>query len=1049
MNYCSFPARLQSTVMKKTFLLLSIFSTCISVMGQHALDSSFGNNGIVHTYFPPTENVSVSLAQQVIAHPDGSYFLRTANNVLAHRLANGAIDLNYGENGYSAPFVSGGRAGLLPNGKIVIGGTTYSNGAYDFLFVCMNADGTLDKTFAQRGKQIIDFAGVDQLNDIAISTEGKIVAVGSYNNNSGCAIARLNIDGTLDNSFSTDGKQTSINIIGPSAVAISNADRIIVTGSSQGKAAVAAYLPNGEPDYSFGVNGVSTPPGMQTAKRIAIQADGKIVLAAQSSLFRLNTNGTLDNNFSGDGIQIIDSSLMDGLEDMVIDSQGGILVAGGKIINGRYLSRIARFTSAGVLDRSFADDGSRTIDLQVFATYPYSLAIQNDGRILVAGVHVISGNNSLKYFAARLNADGSLDNSMGDDGIIIDYMNVGLTFFNASVVQPDGKIVCAGFARTQANEVDFLVARFNANGWLDTTFSHDGFVTIRFETVPYYTDYFTSLANAVALQPDGKIVVAGYSVTVTSAGVGNSNYALARLNADGSMDNSFSEDGKLTTDLFGGDDYAYSVAIQPDGKIVAAGSSAHPEDPDNSDFSLVRYNADGTLDNSFSLDGKQSTDFSTLYDRALKVLIQPDGKILLAGEAGWGLDFGLARYRADGSPDDQFGSGGVTSIDFQGGSDAASDAVLLSDGKFLVSGTSAGHFAVAKLQPNGFLDSSFAVHGEKVVNLGYYMEGCKGMAIQSNGSIVLGGSVNDTSKSAKSDIAMVRLFPDGTIDNSFSFDDPSFADLPPQGKSIASINIHNGELYAVGTGTYIDRVGFILAVKLDCSLKLSIPNAFALPVGVEPNTVYKGYAPAEDITLTAVANGKFPFTYLWSTGATTKYIRVRPNTTTTYDVTVTDASGCSQKVSKTVNFVDVRCGNKNEKVLLCERESCKWPKRKTVCVDPWMATLLLWKGSHFGTCPSDGLSSANPSSIGEETNTFGLTASPNPTYDQFALDIKLNQLTQAQLIITDMQGRVIEKRLINSSSLIRTGANYQPGIYMVELTQGESKQVIKVVKVAR
>jgi len=253
----------------------------------------------------------------------------------------------------------------------------------------------------------------------------------------------------------------------------------------------------------------------------------------------------------------------------------------------------------------------------------------------------------------------------------------------------------------------------------------------------------------------------------------------------------------------------------------------------------------------------------------------------------------------------------------------------------------------------------------------------------------------------------------------------------------------------VGSGTYIQAVGFVLAVKLDCSLKLLIPNAFALPVGVEPNTVYKGYAPAEDITLTAAANGKFPFTYLWSTGATTKYIHVRPNITTTYDVTVTDASGCSQKVSKTVNVVDVRCGNKNEKVLLCEAQSCKSPKRKTVCVDQWMATFLLWKGSHLGTCPPDGLSSANPSSIEEETSTFGLTASPNPSYDQFALDIKLNQFTQAELIIRDIQGRVIERKLINSSAVIRTGANYPAGIYMAELRQGERNVVIKLVKTSQ
>ena len=1043
--HCGCPSRLQSSVMKKIFLLFCISSTWISALAQHTLDSSFGNNGIVHTFFPPTENISYSLGRQVITHPDGSYFILTPYGILNHRLANGAIDLNYGENGNSVPVVSESRAASLPNGKIVLGGTTYINNGYIFLFARLNTNGTLDKTFAQQGKQVIDFTGRDRLTDIATSTEGKIVAVGYSNNSSGCIITRLNPDGSLDNSFSTDGKQTSPTITSPSCVAVTSTGRIIVGGTTQGKTAVAAWLPNGEPDYSFGVNGVSTPGGIQDAKRVKIQADGKIVLAAQSTLFRLNTDGTLDNSFSDDGIQIIDSSLMDGLEDMAIDSEGRIYVAGSKITNGRYISKIPRFTSAGVLDYSFADAGLRTIDLQVYATYPYSIAIQNDGRILVAGVYV-TGGVGLEYFAARLNADGSLDNSMDDDGIIIDYINVGSTQFYASVVQADGKIVCAGGTRTQGYSSDFLVARFNTNGWLDTTFSHDGFATVRFEPAAN-TNFFSSIAYGVALQPNGKIVVAGYNY----GSGGNVDYALARLNADGGMDNSFSEDGKLTTDLLGGDDLAYSVAIQPDGKIVAAGFSYHPEKPLNSDFSLVRYNVDGTLDNSFSWDGKQSTEFFSTDDRASKVLIQPDGKILVVGEAGYrsgssNQDFGLARFRADGSPDDQFGYGGATRIDFQGGSDAAFDAALLPDGTFLVSGTSDGHFAVAKLRSNGFLDSSFAVNGEKLVTLGYFRENCNAIAIQSNGSILLGGAVTNNSNSPKSDIAMVRLFPDGSIDGSLSFEEPSYADLAPYGKSIESINIYKDHVYAVGGATYIDRVGFIFAVRLDCSLKLSIPNAFAIPVGVEPNTVYKGYAPAEDITLTAIAKGKFPFTYLWSTGATTKYIRVRPNTTTTYDVTVTDASGCSQKVSKTVNVVDVRCGNKNEKVLLCAPESGKWPKRKTVCVDPWMATLLLWKGSRLGSCPSDGLSAANPSSIEEDTNTFGLTASPNPSRDQFGLDIKLDKAAKAELVIRDIQGRIVERRFIESSSIIKIGDKYPPGIYVAELRDGDRKVVIKLVK---
>ena len=253
--------------------------------------------------------------------------------------------------------------------------------------------------------------------------------------------------------------------------------------------------------------------------------------------------------------------------------------------------------------------------------------------------------------------------------------------------------------------------------------------------------------------------------------------------------------------------------------------------------------------------------FFSTDDRISKVLIQPDGKILVVGEAGYrsdwstGQDFGLARYRADGYPDNSFGYDGAIRIDFQGLSDAASDAALLPDGTFLVSGTSEGHFAVAKLRANGFLDSSFADNGKKNLALGYDREICNALVVQPNGSVLLGGSVTNNSNYPKTDIGIVRLFANGTIDSSLSFQGQAYLDLAPQRKSIESINIHEGHVYAAGSGWYIDKVGFILSLTFDCSMRLSIPNALAIPVGTDPNTVYKGYAPAEALNLTAMANG--------------------------------------------------------------------------------------------------------------------------------------------------------------------------------------------------
>jgi len=181
-------------------------------------------------------------------------------------------------------------------------------------------------------------------------------------------------------------------------------------------------------------------------------------------------------------------------------------------------------------------------------------------------------------------------------------------------VQPDGRIVTAGM-----KDDDFAVARYNRDGSLDTSFDSDGKVTTDFGVA-------VDAARGVALHPDGRIVAAGFG----------GDFVLARYNSDGSLDTSFDSDGKLITD-FGAFNPATDVAIHPDGGIVAAGFSGD----DEFDFALARYRRDGTLDTSFDSDGKVTTNFGT-SDVAQAVAIQPDGRIVAAGVSGG--DFALARY---------------------------------------------------------------------------------------------------------------------------------------------------------------------------------------------------------------------------------------------------------------------------------------------------------------------------------------------------------------------------------------------------------------------
>jgi uncharacterized delta-60 repeat protein len=238
---------------------------------------------------------------------------------------------------------------------------------------------------------------------------------------------------------------------------------------------------------------------------------------------------------------------------------------------------------------------------------------------------------------------------------------------------------------------DFALARYNADGSLDTTFGTGGKVTTGFGA------FSIDVAFGVALQPNGKIVVAGY----TAASDVVADFAVARYNADGSLDTSFGTGGKVTTD-FGGFDLAPAVALQPDGKIVVAGWT---EDIffAGADFAVARYNPDGRLDAGFGTGGKVTTSFGA-FGCATGVALQPNGKIVVAGnttDAVGGEDFALARYNANGGLDAGFGTGGKVTTDF-GGDDFANGVALQPDGKIVVAGatflTTDYDFAVARYQ---------------------------------------------------------------------------------------------------------------------------------------------------------------------------------------------------------------------------------------------------------------------------------------------------------------------------------------------------------------
>jgi uncharacterized delta-60 repeat protein len=286
----------------------------------------------------------------------------------------------------------------------------------------------------------------------------------------------------------------------------------------------------------------------------ALQPDGKIVLAGDSDLrvavVRLNPNGSLDTTFSGDGRKIFSWGALSRATAVVVLPNGKILLGGFSGPEGGNI-QVARLNANGALDTTFGPGGTAPID---FGGDDFGLAMarQANGRILVAGRSTTGG-----AVVARLRTNGALDPDFDGDGRV----SVGGGSVNAVLVQPDRKIVVAGNANGLAM---MTVTRLKPNGSLDPTFDGDGTATIDIGSS-------ADVANGAVLQPDGKIVVAGYTQAV------NSPTAVARLNANGSPDITFGAAGKAIVD-FGVATFGNAVALQSNGRIVVAGQRTGGDD---------------------------------------------------------------------------------------------------------------------------------------------------------------------------------------------------------------------------------------------------------------------------------------------------------------------------------------------------------------------------------------------------------------------------------------------------------------------------------------
>ena len=369
---------------------------------------------------------------------------------------------------------------------------------------------------------------------------------------------------------------------------------------------------------------------------------------------------------------------------------------------------------------------------------------------------------TLLFFASRSAraAAGDLDTRFGNGGVAITDFAQTEDYAYAVAVQTDGKIVVTGQSGIYP-DLHSALLRYNRNGRLDSTFGTGGKVTVTFNS---NGDYLA----AVALQSDGKIVAAG-STSGTS-------FLLARFNADGSLDQTFGSNGSVETTFGDQTAAAKAIALQVDGKIVVAGVSGAGAYSELNDFALARYNADGSLDQSFGGSGKVTTHFpgtGNTGSSATSIALQPDGKLVVGGyykqNDATPHQFALARYNSGGTLDSAFGQAGKVMTRL-GLGDAFSFAIALqSNGRIVLAGYSYGtqglDFSLIGYTSNGTVDSTFGTGGLVTTDFpGATDDIAYAMTVQSDGKLVVAGRTGDY---PQNDFALARYSSSGQLDQTF------------------------------------------------------------------------------------------------------------------------------------------------------------------------------------------------------------------------------------------------------------------------------------------
>jgi len=704
--------------------------------------------------------------------------------------APGDLDTTFAGRGTARVGFGGGQdfgqaVAVQSDGRVVVAG--YSGLSFFFgtkvTLVRYITNNVLDPSFGDGGKVFTAVSPNTNASPgiaaVKIQQDGKITLAGTLydDTNRYVMLLRYNTDGSLDSTFGLNGIVT--NILGPYSTAyamtIQPDGKIVIAGGSDVNFLVARYRTNGTLDSPFGSGGVviTDANGDAGANAVTLQSDGKIIAAGTGgfdiALIRYTTTGALDLSFGPDHTGKVfthlgDRNVLSSANAVAIEPGDNIQTLDRIVIAGsteafsvwnRYV--IARYKLDGTLDATLAGTGVVIDSFNANNNLGSCLLIQGTGtetrKLIVAGSFDTGGFLDEDIGVMRFNDNGALDSTFGFGGKLTISYGTNLDNANGMAFFGTNKFLIVGSTEINNGNSDFAVARYNlSDGSPDSTFDGDGKLT---EDI---TDRF-SQANATAIQADGKIVLAGQADNGQ-----NESFVLSRFNPDGALDMSFARFGKAIVDFGGTNAFANAVAIQPDGKILAAGACGDA-------FAIVRFTTNGFLDTTFNGNGIVTTQLGVGRNSAVGIAFQPDGRIVIAGDAFNGVDndFAVLRYTTNGSLDTSFNGTGYAIAAIDTGEDEAHGVKIQGDGKIVVAGAAAiggtvADIAAIRFNTNGTIDNSFGLFGRMAVGIDAGAIGSS-LAIQSDGKILIAGLAII---GMSADIAVIRLDTNGFLDSSFN-----------------------------------------------------------------------------------------------------------------------------------------------------------------------------------------------------------------------------------------------------------------------------------------